>query len=79
MPQPKAIVLLSGGLDSATAAAQAIADDYAPIALSFRYGQRHERELVAAKKVAAHLGIQEHYVMDVNLAQWGGYWTPRNL
>jgi 7-cyano-7-deazaguanine synthase len=72
MPQPKAIVLLSGGLDSATAAAQAIADDYAPIALSFRYGQRHERELEAAKKVAAHLGIQENYVLDVNLAQWGG-------
>lgn len=72
MPQPKAIILLSGGLDSTAAAAQAIADDYAPIALSFRYGQRHERELEAAKKVAAHLGIQEHYVMDVNLAQWGG-------
>ncbi|MDB9525232.1 7-cyano-7-deazaguanine synthase QueC [Oscillatoria sp. CS-180] len=72
MPQPKAIVLLSGGLDSATAAAQAIADDYAPVALSFRYGQRHERELEAAQKVAAHLGIQEHYVLDVNLAQWGG-------
>ena len=72
MPQPKAVVLLSGGLDSATAAAQAIADDYAPIALSFRYGQRHERELEAAQKVAAHLGIQKHYIMDVNLAQWGG-------
>lgn len=68
----KAIVLLSGGLDSATAAAQAIADGYAPIALSFRYGQRHERELAAAQTVAAHLGIQDHYVMDVNLAQWGG-------
>jgi len=71
-PTPKAIVLLSGGLDSATAAAQAIADGYAPIALSFRYGQRHERELAAAQTVAAHLGIQDHYVMDVNLAQWGG-------
>jgi 7-cyano-7-deazaguanine synthase len=72
MPQPKAIVLLSGGLDSATAAAQAISDGYSPIALSFRYGQRHERELEAARQVAAHLGIQEHYVMEVNLAQWGG-------
>jgi len=72
MPQPKAIVLLSGGLDSATAAAQAIADGYQPIALSFRYGQRHERELEAARKVAAHLGIQDHHIMDVNLAQWGG-------
>jgi len=71
MPQPNAIVLLSGGLDSATAAAQAIADGYMPIALSFYYGQRHQRELEAARKIVAHLRIQEHYVMDVNLAQWG--------
>lgn len=68
----KAVVLLSGGLDSATATAQAIADGYAPIALSFRYGQRHGRELVAAKIVASHLGINEHFIVDVNLAQWGG-------
>lgn len=72
MSLPKAIVLLSGGLDSATAAAQAIADGYELIALSLHYGQRHERELLAAKRVAAHLGIKEHFVMDVNLAQWGG-------
>ncbi len=72
MQKPKAIVLLSGGLDSATSAAQAIADGYAPIALSFRYGQRHERELEAARQVAARLDIDEHYVMEVNLAQWGG-------
>jgi 7-cyano-7-deazaguanine synthase len=69
---PKAVVLLSGGLDSATVAAQAIADGYHPIALSFRYGQRHSRELEAARTVAQHLGIAEHQVMDVNLAQWGG-------
>ncbi|MEO1296895.1 MAG: 7-cyano-7-deazaguanine synthase QueC [Cyanobacteria bacterium J06636_16] len=72
MSQPKAIVLLSGGLDSATAAAQAIADGYTPIALSFRYGQRHECELGAARKIAAVLGIQEHHIVDVNLSQWGG-------
>ncbi|MGF1500067.1 MAG: 7-cyano-7-deazaguanine synthase QueC [Elainellaceae cyanobacterium] len=72
MTTPKAIVLLSGGLDSATSAAQAIADGYDLIALSFRYGQRHERELLASQRVAAHLGIREHYVVDVNLAQWGG-------
>jgi 7-cyano-7-deazaguanine synthase len=69
---PKAIVLLSGGLDSATAAAQAIADGYDAIALSLRYGQRHDRELQSAKQVARHLGIQEHFLIDVNLAQWGG-------
>ena len=67
-----AVILLSGGLDSATTAAVAIADGYEPIALSFRYGQRHERELAAARKVAQALGIEEHYFVDVNLAQWGG-------
>ncbi|NET49345.1 MAG: 7-cyano-7-deazaguanine synthase QueC [Merismopedia sp. SIO2A8] len=68
----KAIVLLSGGLDSATAMAQAIADGYSPIALSFRYGQRHERELMAAKALVDHFKIQDHFIVDVNLAQWGG-------
>lgn len=72
MSIPKAVVLLSGGLDSATAAAQAIADGYELIALSFRYGQRHDRELLAAKQIVAYLGISEHFVLDVNLAQWGG-------
>jgi 7-cyano-7-deazaguanine synthase len=72
MSAPKAVVLLSGGLDSATSAAQAIADGYELIALSLHYGQRHDRELIAAKRVAEHLGIQEHFVVDANLAQWGG-------
>ncbi len=69
---PKAVVLLSGGLDSATAAAQAIADGYEAIALSFQYGQRHQRELAAALQVVRHLGIQQHFMLDVNLGQWGG-------
>lgn len=72
MSAPKAVVLLSGGLDSATSAAQAIADGYELIALSLNYGQRHDRELVAAKRVAEYLGIKEHFVVDVNLSQWGG-------
>ena len=72
MSAPKAVVLLSGGLDSATSAAQAIADGYELIALSLHYGQRHDRELIAAKRVVEHLGIKEHFVMDVNLSQWGG-------
>lgn len=72
MVQPKAIVLLSGGLDSATSAAQAIADGYDVIALSFRYGQRHDRELEAAKQLATCLGMREHFILEVNLAQWGG-------
>lgn len=70
--KPKAVVLLSGGLDSATTAAVAIADGYETIALSFRYGQRHHKELTAAAKVASTLGIKEHFIVDVNLGQWGG-------
>ena len=72
MKTAKAVVLLSGGLDSATSAAQAIAHGYEVLALSLRYGQRHERELQAAKQVATVLHIKEHFVVDVNLAQWGG-------
>lgn len=70
-PTPRAIVLLSGGLDSATAAAQAIADGYNLVALSFNYGQRHQRELEAARAVARHFAIADHHFIDVNLAQWG--------
>ncbi|HTL88521.1 MAG TPA: 7-cyano-7-deazaguanine synthase QueC [Leptolyngbya sp.] len=69
---PKAIVLFSGGLDSATTTAQAIADGYEPIALSFRYGQRHDRELQAAQVIAQHFQLSQHFTIDVNLAQWGG-------
>jgi 7-cyano-7-deazaguanine synthase len=68
----KAVVLLSGGLDSATTAAIAIAEGYQVIALSFRYGQRHEKELTAAKKIAEALGIKEHFISEIDLAQWGG-------
>lgn len=72
MTNPKAVVLLSGGLDSATTTAQAIADGCDPIAISFRYGQRHAREIEAARAIARTLQIAEHYVVDINLAQWGG-------
>lgn len=70
--KPKAVVLLSGGLDSATCAAQAIADGFEVIALSFDYGQRHDKELLAAKAVVQALGISDHRSVTVNLAQWGG-------
>ena len=68
----RAVVLLSGGLDSATCAAQAIADGYEVIALSFDYGQRHDRELAAAKDIVADLNIAQHRIVSVDLAQWGG-------
>jgi 7-cyano-7-deazaguanine synthase len=68
----KAIVLLSGGLDSATTTAIALQEGYRVIALSFRYGQRHDRELQAATKLAQRFGLEEHQMIDVNLSQWGG-------
>jgi 7-cyano-7-deazaguanine synthase len=70
--QPLTIALLSGGLDSATAAALAREAGQRVIGLSFDYGQRHRRELEAAASVAAALGLEEHHTIAVNLASWGG-------
>ena len=67
-----AIALLSGGLDSATAAALAIERGDRVIGLSFDYGQRHRRELQAAAELATALGLAEHHQVAVNLAAWGG-------
>jgi exsB protein len=71
MAQAKAIVLLSGGLDSAVSAAIAQAENHAVIALSFRYGQRHERELSSATNLAQLMALTEHYIVDVPLHLWG--------
>lgn len=68
----RAVVLLSGGLDSATAAAIARSEGYDLFALSFDYGQRHRFELDAARRVAAAVGVCEHRVMKIDLAQFGG-------
>ena len=67
-----AVVLLSGGLDSATCLAIARAEGYECHALSFAYGQRHEAELAAARRVAAALGAAQHRVMTIDLAAFGG-------
>ena len=72
MAQPLAIALLSGGLDSATAAALALERGDRVIGLSFDYGQRHRRELQAATELATVLGFAEHHQVAVNLAAWGG-------
>lgn len=69
---PPAIVLLSGGLDSAVTLAFARQTGAPCIALSFRYGQRHAVEIDAAVRVAAQLGAAEHVVVDVDLARFGG-------
>jgi len=68
----RAVVLLSGGLDSTTCLAIAKAEGFAPYALSFRYGQRHEAELAAARRVADALGAAEHIVADIDLRTFGG-------
>lgn len=68
----KAVVLVSGGLDSATTLAIANSEGYACYALSFDYGQRHVTELQAARQIVQSLGIKEHKVMEVDLTQIGG-------
>ena len=68
----RAVVLLSGGLDSTTCLAIAKAEGFTPHALSFRYGQRHEAELAAARRVAEALGVAEHIVADIDLRTFGG-------
>lgn len=72
MPSPPAVVLLSGGLDSATTLAIARAQGYSCHALSFRYGQRHAAELASAQAVARHLGVAEHRIIEIDLRAFGG-------
>ncbi len=67
-----AVVLLSGGLDSATVLAIARSEGYAIVALSFRYGQRHDAEIVAAQSIAKRAGVLRHVIMDIDLRVFGG-------
>jgi len=69
---PRAVVLLSGGLDSTTAAALARREGWALYALTVRYGQVHAVEIEAARRAAAALGVVRHVELDVNLAAFGG-------
>jgi 7-cyano-7-deazaguanine synthase len=68
----KAVVLLSGGLDSATTLAMAKADGFEPYALSFEYGQRHAAEVEAARRVARAVGVSRHIVARIDLRAFGG-------
>jgi len=68
----KAVVLLSGGLDSVTTLAIAHSEGFQLFALTFEYGQRHQQEIEAAKKVANSLRAIEHRIIDIDLAQFGG-------
>ena len=70
--QKKAVILLSGGLDSATVLAGAISEGFQCYCMSFDYGQRHQTELTFAKRIATRLGAVEHRVTTIDLAAFGG-------
>ena len=70
--QQRAVVLLSGGLDSSTVLAIAKDEGFEPYAISFRYGQRHVYELECAKRVAAALRAKQHVIVDFDLRKFGG-------
>ena len=72
MTAPRAVVLLSGGMDSTTAGAVAREQGFELYALSFRYGQRHAAELEAATRVARWLGASRHVVLEIDLRAFGG-------
>ena len=72
MGAPKAVVLLSGGLDSTTTLAIAQQEGFEVYALSFRYGQRHSAELVAATRIAERFGVARHVISDIDLRAFGG-------
>src|SRR2546422_48195 len=69
---PPAVVLLSGGLDSTTVLAIAQSEGYRVHALTFRYGQRHELEVEAARRIAERAGVARHDVVEIDLRAFGG-------
>src|SRR6476660_2829738 len=75
----RAVVLVSGGLDSATALAICARDGFEPYALSFDYGQRHKLELKAAERVASSLGAREHRIAQIDLRIFGGSALTDNI
>jgi len=68
----KAIVLLSGGLDSTTTLAIAQSEGYTPYAITFKYGQRHDAEIAAARRVAAQFDVANHVIANIDLRMFGG-------
>lgn len=75
----KAVVLLSGGLDSTTTLAIARNEGFAVYALTFRYGQRHEAEIEAARRVASYLGVEQHVIAQFDLRMFGGSALTSNI
>ena len=75
----KAVILLSGGLDSVTCLAIAKSEDYSLYALTFRYGQRHQFEIGAAKECALSQQVENHIIMDIDLRSFGGSALTDNI
>lgn len=75
----KSVVLLSGGLDSATALALALRDGFLVHALTFSYGQRHSAEVDAAKRIARHPRIEKHHIATIDLTIFGGSALTANI
>lgn len=75
----KAVVLLSGGLDSSTVLAIAKNEGFQPFAISFRYGQRHQVELNLASSIAKTSGVSDHLIVDIDLRQFGGSALTSNI
>ena len=69
---PKAVLLLSGGLDSTTLLAHALHEGFDVYAMTFRYGQRHASEIEAARRVAARYPVRDHVIVDIDLRTFGG-------
>src|SRR5262245_33108063 len=72
MPSRRAVILLSGGIDSSTTLAIAKEECFSAYALTFRYGQRHAFELEASSRVAKAAGVEQHTVVDIDLRNFGG-------
>ena len=70
--QPKAVLLLSGGLDSTTLLAHAVREGFDVHAMTFRYGQRHASEIDAARRIARHYHVRDHVIADIDLRVFGG-------
>src|SRR5678815_4712438 len=76
---PRAVLLLSGGLDSTTLLAHAVNERFTVHAMTFRYGQRHAVEIEAARRIATLYGVRDHVIVDIDLRVFGGSALTSNV